>query len=48
MSNEENPESPQDKERIHWHPAFVEAIQMELDEYSEDLQFMYEYQLRNC
>jgi hypothetical protein len=35
----------QDEERIYWHPAFFEAIQMELDEYSQDLQFISEYQL---
>jgi hypothetical protein len=33
------------KERISWHPAFFEAIQMELEEYSQDLQFISEYQL---
>jgi len=32
-------------DRIAWHPAFFEAIQMELDEYSNDLQFISEYQL---
>ena len=34
-----------DEERISWHPAFFEAIQMELDEYSHALQFISEYQL---
>jgi hypothetical protein len=41
MSDEGKPE----KEKISWHPAFFEAIQMELDEYSNDLQFISEYQL---
>jgi len=31
--------------RLSWHPAFFEAIQMELDEYSEHLQFIHEHQL---
>jgi hypothetical protein len=39
------PENSSDKERIAWHPAFFEAIQMELDEYSHELQFISEYQL---
>ena len=30
---------------IAWHPAFVEAIQMELDEYRDILEFYPEYQL---
>jgi len=30
---------------ISWHPAFVEAIQMELEEYSDSLEFYPEYQL---
>ncbi|MDR3183597.1 MAG: hypothetical protein LBT89_11900 [Planctomycetaceae bacterium] len=32
-------------ERIAWHPAFVEAIQLELEEYRDFLEFMAEYQL---
>ena len=32
-------------DRISWHPAFFEAIQMELEEYSESLQFISEFQL---
>ncbi|MDR0313364.1 MAG: hypothetical protein LBI14_07180 [Treponema sp.] len=31
--------------RISWHPAFYEAIQMELEEYSDNLEFIFEYQL---
>jgi hypothetical protein len=31
--------------RIAWHPAFYEAIQMELEPYKDALQFDYEYQL---
>jgi len=34
-----------EEEGIPWHIAFFEAIQMELDEYSQDLQFTSEYQL---
>jgi len=30
---------------IQWHPAFFEAIQLELDEYRHSLQFIYDYQL---
>jgi phosphoribosylglycinamide formyltransferase-1 len=33
------------RERLVWHPAFFEAIQLELDEYSQELQFIAEYQL---
>jgi len=38
------PDSP-DEERIAWHPAFFEAIQMELEEYGQELQFITEYPL---
>ena len=31
--------------RISWHPAFVEALQMELQEYRDDLEFVSEYPL---
>ncbi|MDR0313558.1 MAG: hypothetical protein LBI14_08165 [Treponema sp.] len=34
-----------DENRISWHPAFFEAIQMELDEYSNALEFTSEYRL---
>ena len=34
-----------EEEGIPWHIAFFEAIQMELDEYSQDLEFTSEYQL---
>ena len=30
---------------IAWHPAFVEAIQLELDAYRDELEFQAEYQL---
>jgi hypothetical protein len=36
---------PPDEDGIPWHAAFFEAIQMELDEYSQDLQFTSEFQL---
>jgi hypothetical protein len=35
----------QARDRISWHPAFFEAIQMELDDYSQELSFIPEYQL---
>ena len=41
MEKEKTPE----EEGIPWHTAFFEAIQMELDEYSRDLQFTSEFQL---
>jgi hypothetical protein len=37
--------SPQERDRIDWHPAFIEAIKMELDEYGKDLEFIPEHQL---
>ena len=37
--------SEETSERISWHPAFFEAIQMELEEYSGSLQFISEFQL---
>jgi hypothetical protein len=36
---------PPDEEGIPWHTAFFEAIQMELDEYSQDLEFISEFPL---
>jgi hypothetical protein len=30
---------------ISWHPAFYEAIQLELEQYKDALEFSYEYQL---
>ncbi|MDR2069079.1 MAG: hypothetical protein LBP71_04340 [Spirochaetaceae bacterium] len=32
-------------EKIHWHPAFFQAIQAGLLDYRQVLQFEYEYQL---
>ncbi|WP_461256832.1 hypothetical protein [Treponema sp. R80B11-R83G3] len=43
MNMEENMDS--DSARISWHPAFVEALQMELHEYQDILEFHPEYQL---
>jgi hypothetical protein len=37
--------TPQNQDRIAWHPAFVEALQMELKEYRDALEFLPEYQL---
>jgi len=41
----EQTENSANDDKIAWHPAFFEAIQMELDEYSHALQFISEYQL---
>jgi len=43
MGKEKN--KPPEEEGIPWHTAFFEAIQMELDEYSRDLQFISELPL---
>jgi hypothetical protein len=32
-------------EKLKWHPAFLQALQLELIEYKNSLQFKYEYQL---
>ena len=48
MEPADNPEKAEDSangKRIQWHPAFFEAVQMELDEYSHALHFISEYQL---
>jgi hypothetical protein len=45
MRDNNNQDDLEEDERISWHPAFFEAIQMELDEYSQYLQFISEYQL---
>jgi hypothetical protein len=37
------PQSPEPV--IHWHPAFFEAIQLELESYRDILEFKAEYQL---
>jgi hypothetical protein len=36
---------PNRPEKLKWHPAFLEAIQLELIEYKNFLEFKYEYQL---
>jgi hypothetical protein len=41
----EREKPPEKEEGIPWHTAFFEAIQMELDEYGQDLQFTFEYPL---
>jgi hypothetical protein len=33
------------KEKIPWHPAFVQALRLELEEYADVLEFFAEYQL---
>jgi hypothetical protein len=46
MSDEEiNENHQEDEDRISWHPAFFEAIKMELKEYGDGLQFISEFQL---
>jgi len=40
-----NPKSKRSAARRHWHPAFFEAIQLELNEYRHALQFIYEHHL---
>jgi hypothetical protein len=32
-------------EKLKWHPAFLQALQLELIDYKNSLQFKYEYQL---
>jgi hypothetical protein len=36
---------PRDKARTAWHPAFLEAIKLELDQYGDALEYVPEYQL---
>jgi len=38
-------ENSPDEERTLWHPAFIEALQMELEEYHDALEFHPEFQL---
>jgi hypothetical protein len=38
---------PSRNEKIYWHPAFVAAIQLELDQYRDILEFQSEYQLND-
>jgi hypothetical protein len=47
MSDNKINDNPQeeDEDRISWHPAFFEAIKMELKEYGSGLQFISEFQL---
>ncbi|MDR1351708.1 MAG: hypothetical protein LBK05_00380, partial [Treponema sp.] len=41
-NNKDGPDRP---EKLQWHPAFLQALQLELIEYKNSLQFRYEYQL---
>jgi hypothetical protein len=43
----EQKDSPVHNENIYWHPAFVAAIQLELDQYRDVLEFQSEYQLND-
>jgi hypothetical protein len=38
-------DSPHQGESLKWHPAFFDAIQLELLEYRDSLELLYEYQL---
>ena len=38
-------DTPGKDKPIQWHPAFFQAIKLELDEYRHALEFLYEYQL---
>jgi hypothetical protein len=40
-----NNPGPGRSEKLKWHPAFLQALQLELIEYKNSLQFKYEYQL---
>ena len=44
-TEKDGPEKVSGGGKISWHTAFLEAIQLELDEYSHDLEFIPEYQL---
>jgi len=41
----ESTDTPEKDKPIQWHPAFFQAIKLELDEYRHALKFIYEYQL---
>jgi hypothetical protein len=42
---EQNTAHDEDKTRTSWHPAFLEAIKLELDQYGDALEYIPEYQL---
>jgi len=42
---EQNQPGGSEKQHIHWHPAFVEALQKELEAYKDALEFYPEFQL---
>jgi hypothetical protein len=37
--------SPASSSHIPWHPAFVQAIKLELEQYKDALEFLSEYRL---
>ena len=41
----EEKETSQSHGKLKWHPAFLEAMQQELFDYLDSLDFKYEYQL---
>jgi hypothetical protein len=41
----QNQPDDSEKQHIHWHPAFVEALQKELEAYQDSLEFYAEFQL---
>ena len=48
MDTPEQAEQPRQDKPIQWHPAFFQAIKLELDEYRHALEFIYEYQLTSA
>jgi hypothetical protein len=48
MDTEKQPPSNDTAERINWHPAFIEALQMELVAYKNVLEFYPEFQLTSA
>ena len=43
--DQRKPENSPDEDRISWHPAFVEAMKLELEDYLDSLEFYPEFQL---
>jgi hypothetical protein len=43
--NEKDADNPRGRGKLRWHPAFLQAMQLELADYRDSLEFKYEYQL---
>jgi len=41
----QNEHQESESPNISWHPAFIEVLKLELDEYKDNLEFFPEYQL---